>query len=186
VHRSAFDYRTYPIFDCILARFYDNLGRHDEARAKFEELAENVFAGVPVDEEWLASMCLLAETAASLGDLRRSRVLYELLSPYVDRVGTSYPEINLGSVARYLGLLSATEARWEEAERHFTNALDVNRRIGARPWLGHTQEDYARMLVARGDAGDTEKAGQLLAAARATYRELGMAGPLAKLEPSDV
>jgi DNA-binding SARP family transcriptional activator len=186
VHRSAFDYRTYPIFDCILARFYDNLGRHDEARAKFEELAENDFAGVPVDEEWLASMCLLAETAASLGDLRRSRVLYELLSPYVDRVGTSYPEINLGSVARYLGLLSATEARWEEAERHFTNALDVNRRIGARPWLGHTQEDYARMLVARGDAGDTEKAGQLLAAARATYRELGMAGPLAKLEPSDV
>ena len=26
-HPTAFDYRTYPIFDCILARFYDALGR---------------------------------------------------------------------------------------------------------------------------------------------------------------
>ena len=176
-HRSGFDYRTYPIFDCILARFYDDLGRHDEARARFEELAENDFGGVPVDEEWLASMCLLAEAAASLGDLRRTRLLYERLSPYADRVGTSYPEINLGSVARYLGLLSATEARWGEAERHFTDALDVNRRIGACPWLGHTQEDYARMLFARGEARDAEKAGQLLDDARATYRALGMTGP---------
>jgi DNA-binding SARP family transcriptional activator len=185
-HRGAFDYRTYPIFDCILARFYDDLGRHDEARARFEKLAENDFAGVPVDEEWLASMCLLAEAAASLGDVRRSRVLYELLSPYADRVGTSYPEMNLGSVARYLGLLSATEARWEDAERHFTDALDVNRRIGALPWLGHTQDDYARMLLARGEVRDVERAGHLLDDARATYRELGMAGPLAKLAASVV
>jgi DNA-binding SARP family transcriptional activator/tetratricopeptide (TPR) repeat protein len=185
-HRGAFDYRTYPIFDCILARFYDDLGRHDEARARFEELAENDFGGVPVDEEWLASMCLLAEAAASLGDLRRSRVLYELLRPYEDRVGTSYPEINLGSVARYLGLLSATEARWGEAERHFTDALHVNRRIGARPWLGHTQEDYARMLFARGEGPDAEKAGQLLDDARTTYRALGMTGPLATLDASVV
>ena len=60
-HPSAFDYRTYRIFDCVLARFYDELGRRDDARAKFEELAENDFAGVPVDEEWLASICLLAD-----------------------------------------------------------------------------------------------------------------------------
>jgi uncharacterized protein HemY len=108
--------------------------------------------------------------------------LYKLLAPYADRVGTSYPEISLGSVARYLGLLSATEARWGEAEGHFATALEVNQRIGARPWLGHTQEDNARMLLARGRARDADKAGQLLEAARVTYLELGMAGPLAKLE----
>ena len=181
-HVSAFDYRTYRIFDCILARFYDELGQHDQARGKFEALADNDFTGVPVDEEWLASICLLAETAASLRDLPRSRVLYELLSPYADRVGTSYPEINVGAVGRYLGLLSATEARWEDAKRHFTKALDVNGRIGARPWLAHTQEDYARMLLARGKPADAEDAGQRLRDALATYRELGMTGPLAKLE----
>ncbi len=171
---SALEFRTYRIFDCVVARIYDEMGRRDEARAKFEELAENDFAGVPFDEEWLASICLLAETAASLGDLPRAGVLSELLSPYADRVGTSYPEINVGAVARYLGLLSSVEARWDEAMQHFANALDVNRRIGARPWLGHTQEDYARMLFTRGQAGDAEQARDLVESAVATYRELGM------------
>jgi DNA-binding SARP family transcriptional activator len=185
-HPTAFDYRTYRIFDCIMARFYDELGRRDDARTKFEELAENDFAGVPVDEEWLASMCLLADLAASLGDTRRARVLYELLSPYRERVGTSYPEISVGAVSRYLGLLATAEARWHDARRHFQDAIEVNRRTGARPWLAHTQEDYARMLLARNAAGDAESAARLLDEAVATYRELGMAGPLAKLESAAI
>jgi len=94
----------------------------------------------------------------------------------------TFTEISVGAVSRYLGLLATAEARWNDAERHFEEASEVNRRIGARPWLAHTQEDYARMLVARGDAGDAENAARLLDEAVATYRELGMAGPLAKLE----
>jgi uncharacterized protein HemY len=82
--------------------------------------------------------------------------------------------MSVGPVARYLGLLSVAEGRWEEAQRQFTNALDLNRRIGARPWLAHTQEDCARMLLARGDAADAERARVLLDAAVTTYRELGM------------
>ena len=183
---TTFDYRTYPIFDCIVAKFYDALGRDDDARAKFEELAQNDFAGVPVDEEWLASMCILADLAASLGDAQRARVLYELLSPFRERVGTSYPEISVGAVSRYLGLLAAVESRWDDAERHFEDAMEVNRRIGARPWLAHTQEDYARMLLMRGGAGDAENAALLLDEVVAAYRELGMAGPLAKLGSADL
>lgn len=179
---TAFDYRSYRIFDCIVAKFYAALDRHDEASAKFEELAENDFAGVPVDEEWLASICLLADLAAFLGDTRRARVLYELLSPYRERVGTAYPEISVGAVSRYLGLLATAEARWYDAERHFEDATKVNRRIGARPWLAHTQEDHARMLLARGGAGDAENAARLMDQAVAAYRDLGMVGPLAKLE----
>jgi tetratricopeptide (TPR) repeat protein len=45
---------------------------------------------------------------------------------------------------------------------------------GARPWLAHTQDDYARMLLARAGPGDRERAQELLDAALATYRELGM------------
>ena len=179
---SAFEYRTYRIFDCVLARFYDRLGRRDDARAKFEELAENDFTGVPLDEEWLATICLLAETAASLGDATRGRVLYELLSPYRERIGTSYPEINVGAVSRYLALLAASEKRWADAVRQFEHAIKLNRRIGARPWLAYTQEDYARMLLARADSRDAETAHRLLDEAIAAYRELGMAGPLATIE----
>ena len=46
--------------------------------------------------------------------------------------------------------------------------------MGARPWLAHTQNDYARMLHARNGRGDREHAQALLDAARKTYRELGM------------
>ncbi len=76
--------------------------------------------------------------------------------------------------SRYLGLLASTMERWGDAERHFRRALEVNERIGARPWLAHTQEDYARMLLARATLGDRDKALQLLADARSRYRELGM------------
>jgi hypothetical protein len=46
--------------------------------------------------------------------------------------------------------------------------------MGARPWLAHTQSDYARMLLARNHAGDRERALELIEDALATYRELGM------------
>ena len=49
----------------------------------------------------------------------------------------------------------------------------MNERMGARPWLAHTQHDHARMLDARG--GPRSQAGRrAVAAALATYRELGM------------
>src|SRR5215211_5827967 len=47
-------------------------------------------------------------------------------------------------------------------------------RASPRPWLAHTQVDYARMLLARWAPGDREKASALLADALATYRKLGM------------
>jgi DNA-binding SARP family transcriptional activator len=185
-HPSAFDYRTYPIFDCILARFYDELGRRDEARAKFEKLATDDFAGIPFDEEWLSSMCLLADLAASLDDARRGRVLYGLLAPWSDRVGAGHPEISLGAVARYLGLLASADSRWDDAERHFEDAIEINARIGASPWLAHTQEDYARMLRRRDRGRDHDRAAELYDTALAAYRELSMTGPLARATADDV
>ena len=64
--------------------------------------------------------------------------------------------------------------RWDDAERHFEDALQMNERIGAQSWLAHTREDYARMLLARGTPGDHNKALEMLADARSSYSELGM------------
>ena len=50
----------------------------------------------------------------------------------------------------------------------------MNARMDARPWLAHTQEQYASMLLVHNQSGDHEKAVALLAAALATTRELGM------------
>jgi hypothetical protein len=110
------------------------------------------------------------------GDGDRAKRLHsnEGLAPYASQVAVAYPEISIGSVARYLGLLASTLARWEDAEHHFEDAIATNERIGARPWLAHTQEDYARMLLDHGRPSDQERAAELLEQALDSYRELGM------------
>jgi tetratricopeptide (TPR) repeat protein len=173
VRRSVEAYPTYRIWRCVLAQTAAELGHKDEARDTLEAVAADDFANLPFDEEWLVSLGVLAEAAAALDDPETATALYRRLQPYGDRVALSYTEISIGSVARYLGLLAATMERWSEAERHFHDALEVNARIGARPWLAHTQEDYARILLGR-ESAEREKARELLAAAGATYRELGM------------
>jgi DNA-binding NarL/FixJ family response regulator len=72
-------------------------------------------------------------------------------------------------------------ARWDEAEQHFQEALAMNTRTGARPWLAHTQHDYAAMLLAHGQPEDRVQAMTLLEAALATARELGMRALEARL-----
>lgn len=96
------------------------------------------------------------------------------LAPYARVNAMASGEVALGPVARYLGILAATTSRWEDAARHFGEALALSARIGARPLLAHTQDDYARMLLARHRPGDRARALELLDEAVSTYEELGM------------
>jgi DNA-binding SARP family transcriptional activator len=176
VRGSVAEYPTYPLWRCVLAHTAAELGQTDDAGSVFEALAANGFAKVPFDEAWLVSLSFLAETARVLGDAERASVLYDRLLPYGDRVAVSYAEISTGSVSRYLGILAATTARWNDAERHFEAALEMNRGIGAHPWLAHTQHDFARMLSARGNPRDPGRALELTRRALDGYRGLGMDG----------
>jgi tetratricopeptide (TPR) repeat protein len=97
-----------------------------------------------------------------------------LLVPWAEFNAGDHPEGIRGAVSRYLGLVATTTKRRDEAERHFESALTMNTRMGARPWLAHTQTDYAQMLHARNRPGDRERAQELLEPALGIYRELGM------------
>ena len=119
-------------------------------------------------------MSLLAETSALLGDCDSGAALYRLLVPWAAFSAADHPEGFRGSISRYLGLLATLTQSWDEAELHFEDAVATNARMGARPWLANTQNDYARMLRARNRRGDGERAQALVDAARKTYRELGM------------
>jgi len=70
--------------------------------------------------------------------------------------------------------LASVTGRWDEAARHFEEALELNREMGAKPWVAHTQHGYARMLLARDGTGDRDHASDLLAGARQTSLELDM------------
>jgi tetratricopeptide (TPR) repeat protein len=87
-----------------------------------------------------------------------------------------------GAASRYLGLLAATMSRWDEAEKHYREALNVNARMGARPWLAHTQHQYAIMLLARGHSEDLERANSLLEEALYAAKEMEMASLAKRIE----
>jgi tetratricopeptide (TPR) repeat protein len=158
-----------------LAYLHTELGRRDEAAAAFEPLAARGFAAVRRDNQWLLAMTGLADTCAFLGDPRRAAELRDLLLPYAGRnVVIVEGWACLGSADRPLGRLATTVGLWEDAEAHFEAALDLNARLGARPWLARTEHGYAQMLLARRQAGDAERARGLLRRAVGTARELGM------------
>ena len=161
---------------CALALVYCDQGREAEARQEFAHLAAHDFADLPHDVTWLSSVCWLSEVCAFLGDAHRAGMLHTLLLPYARRaiVNGFWANTCYGSASRYLGLLATTMSRWEEAARHFDDALAMNAKMGARPFVAHTQHEYARMLLARGQSGDYERALELLDSALATAQELGM------------
>jgi DNA-binding CsgD family transcriptional regulator len=158
-----------------LALVYSELGLGAEARAEFEKIAAEGFERIPNDARWVTCMTYLAEVCTFLGDADRAAVLYAELAPFEGRNLMAPPNIVcFGSASRHLGALAATMRRWADAERHFEAGLEMNARQGARPWLAHTQHQYARMLLSRNAIGDRERAIALLDDALTGAQEIGM------------
>ena len=168
------EYPARPAFRCALVLLHARTGRLPEAKRAVTELGADDFSSVPFDQEWLFAMSFLAEATALVGHTRLASILYRLLDPWSAFNAVDQAEGMRGAVSRYLGMLAASTRRWQEAEQQFADALAMNTRMGARPWLARTHDDYAAMLLARDAPGDRERAHDLLAAAQATYRELGM------------
>jgi DNA-binding SARP family transcriptional activator len=179
------EYPTRPAFRCALAQVLARLGHVKDAKRALDDLAHDNVSALPFDQEWLYGMSLLAETSSLLGDPRSGVVLYRLLVPWAAFSAADHPEGFRGSISRYLGLLATMTQSWEQAELHFEDALAANARMGARPWLAHTANDYARMLQARSGRGDRDRVRELLDTALATYRELGMESHAAAARTSD-
>jgi tetratricopeptide (TPR) repeat protein len=182
VRELVADYPARPVFRCALAHLHAKIGRLEEAQLAVADLARESFSSLPFDLEWLYGATLLAETCVSLYQSEPAEELYRLLLPWSALIAVDPPEGTRGSVSRYLGLLAQALDRCDDAIDHFEDALAINERMGARPWLAHTREDYARLLLERGSQDDRERGNVLLTSALTTYRELGMAGPLAKAE----
>jgi DNA-binding SARP family transcriptional activator/tetratricopeptide (TPR) repeat protein len=170
LRQAGADYPGYRTFRALRPLVEVELGRPDDGRRSLGELAADEFAAFPRDSEWTFCLCVLAEVAARLGDGERANVLHDLLLPYTALNALAAGELAIGSVARYVGLLAQTLGRTHEAAEHFEAALEMNARMGARPWLAHTQAEYGRLLLER----EEPRARELLAEALATYRELDM------------
>jgi serine/threonine protein kinase/tetratricopeptide (TPR) repeat protein len=158
-----------------LAQLYYLMDRKEEARHQIEALGERDFDDLPIDGSFVITLGALMQVLRYLNDVRRAARIYERLQPYARFNQIAGNSAICGApVTDALGVAATTLARWDEAAKHFEDALAVEVRMGARPWMAWTLCSYAQMLQARGRAGDRERALTLLRDARSVSLELGM------------
>ena len=77
-----------------------------------------------------------------------AKLPHEALSSAAER-GVLFSSGWMFVIPRILGGVATLERRWDASDAHFRTAVDVATRVGARPELGRTYLDYARMLTFR-------------------------------------
>ncbi len=154
-----------------LAAVLAELGMVDDARAELTRI-RSVGLDAFRPSLWLASLAYLTDAAAALGDESTAAMVYPELVPHAGtNVMIGHGVAFYGAADRYLGMLAATLGEPGLAERHFDDALELNRRMAARTWVAHTAYEHGRLLLARGESG---RAAPLLAEAARLADEIGL------------
>jgi predicted ATPase len=141
-------YPTLPGLRAMLGLASKELGNDEDARRQLEILGADGYAAVPRDFLWLATMCHAAEVCGAVGTPDAAAELYELLTPHAGR-NALQPFGSLGSTSSALGILAGVLGRYDDAERHFADAVDMNTRLGAEHLVARTRAQHAEMLVRR-------------------------------------
>jgi tetratricopeptide (TPR) repeat protein len=164
-----------PGMRAVLALFYAEMGRAEEAHAEIEYLSNDHFRALPRDLSWFHYVGLLAYASAIVGDAAHAAKLHALLTPHRRcLIITQAGPVCLGSVSFLLGLLAHAMGRWDAALADLDEALAVHRRIGSPPWIANTNYASAAVLLTRDGPGDRERASALLAEVLRTTEQLGM------------
>jgi hypothetical protein len=174
--RQLLERIQHPLVKAFYAWVLLETDQMDAAASVFDELSATGFAHPTNNAAWLMFGTECAWVCARLGRDDCVPRLRAMLEPYAEQlVVTAFAGWVTGPVAFYLGVLATTVGDWENAEAHFTSAAATHERIAAPTWLAHTRVEWARMLLARAEPGDGERAHDLLHQALATARELGLA-----------
>jgi tetratricopeptide (TPR) repeat protein len=149
-----------------------------------------------IDEDYLRRIIRFADMGAlsSVGDYlaavknsRLANLAYDSIVRYQTRCG-HWGMLGLrwmGPISRGLGHLAAATGRTQTAIEHFEAAMQVARRMGARPWLARIAIESVEVLQRTGTANPREA--QLLDEAGTIAAELGLrelAERVARCRPS--
>jgi hypothetical protein len=144
----------------VMALAFAQAGNLDGARAVLDRID---IEAMPRDMLWMASMAILAQACALVGDAGRARVLYDVLLPHRARNVMVGMANCMGSAERYLGLLATTFGDLRAAEVHFDAAIEHNAHGGLDHVFAMVRNDYATMLELRNGPADALRAAQLRA-----------------------
>jgi hypothetical protein len=82
LRRAVGEHPNYPVLRALVALVDVELGHEWAARDALAALAQDDFAALPFDNEWLLAVSFLAETVHRLADAERAGVLSEQAAPY--------------------------------------------------------------------------------------------------------
>jgi class 3 adenylate cyclase/tetratricopeptide (TPR) repeat protein len=150
-----------PAFATFLAGLHCDLDQPDEARELLKPFIADDFQSVPKDLIWLITMSNAAYVVAELGWTDAAGPLLETLRPFAGQICWIETTTSL-EIGYYLGLLAMTLDRSEEAEAFFSGAASAHEQIGAAWALAKTRLAWGKLLVARGEPADLQRASTLL------------------------
>jgi DNA-binding NarL/FixJ family response regulator len=173
---SIMDSVAMPVLHAQLGRQLLRVGLLDHAAIAFDRLRPRV-GDLPVDGRYLSIVAATGELAAALDDADTARRCYELALPY-DTALLYSTTGNAGAVARSLGTMAVAFGQRDDAVRHLTEAVALEKRAGAVPFLAVAQLELARALAARGGPGDRGQAERAAETCVQVARRIGL-GPTA-------
>jgi DNA-binding CsgD family transcriptional regulator len=159
-------------------------GDMDSARATFEEFRA-MPETVPIGPRWAALLIHIGLAATLVQDAETADLVYRKLrglEQWYSGEGTG-PFYFGGAMARMIGDVALAAGHIPEAIELFRRAIEMNARIGARPFIAQSRLGLAQALSvqtpsARADRGDAAEARRLAVTAAAEFRRIGMSGHL--------
>jgi DNA-binding winged helix-turn-helix (wHTH) protein/tetratricopeptide (TPR) repeat protein len=145
----------------------------EDDQAALDVGVSEVMAHVRTDSYSLAPLCALVELAERLAAPLLAEPPAQALTLAAER-GLLWSSGWMFLIPRVLGVAATLRRQWDRAEAYFHTAVAAGERNGARPELGRTYLDYARMLRARASPGDRPRALELLTHAGAILADLEM------------
>ncbi|MGH3280097.1 MAG: ATP-binding protein, partial [Trebonia sp.] len=150
-------------------------GAPDRAADLLRQTEPAAAAAADKNYQWWAVIVGFSGAVNLVGDRKWAEVLYDLAAPYSGHNCTLGVATFLGAADHWLGVLAGVAGRFTEAAGHLEAALARHHAMGSRPFTALTQQAYGRVLSARGEAADSERARGLTASAVRTAEELGLA-----------
>ena len=119
----------------VLTWIWAEQGRHADAKAVMDRLAEHQFATLERDMNWISAIAELTEACRLLNDAERAAILYQQLLPFTGRIVTCARGAQAyGPVEYFLGLAAQTTGQPSVAHNHLASALALSESCGAHTW----------------------------------------------------
>lgn len=174
--RQAPDIPLVRIFAPIIHALRGDL---DQARATFEEF-RTLPPRLEVGPFWAPILYHIGIVACFLDDVATAGLVYARLSTLDPTYMTdgSGAVFCAGAFPRPLGDLALACGRTDEAIAHYRLGVEMNVRIGARPFVALSRLGLATALVTGGDPADLPTARDLAGQAATEFHRLDLPGPL--------